>query len=140
MADIMVYNQTQIDEIEEKVKREISCGYECEYVPYKDGFRQINIIGNHVALVNAGRAGSKVAIKDNKNNNILNERSKRMGGYKLPRKASPSNFLKSLGLKVMAQDADPEDIMEAVDELVSEKMQAEKDAEPVITNHFKLTL
>ena len=68
LADIIVYNLAQIEEIESKQKREVSCGYECEYVPYKDGYAQKNIIGNHVALVNAGRAGSRVAIKDNKIN------------------------------------------------------------------------
>ena len=49
-------------------KYDISCfnssGYDCEYVT-KDGKTfQRNIIGNHVSLVNAGRAGHNVAIRD----------------------------------------------------------------------------
>lgn len=46
-------------------KREISCGYECEYVPNGDGtYTQRNIRGNHVAVVERGRAGKRAAILD----------------------------------------------------------------------------
>lgn len=139
LADIVVYGKQQIDEIERKEKREISCGYECEYVPYKDGYKQINIVGNHVALVSAGRAGERVAIKDaakdidNNSNSFANERRTRsMGGYKIPRRASVTEFARAVGLKTIAQDAEPEEIMEMVDELVEEKKQEQYDDEPVI--------
>lgn len=132
LADIIVYSKRQIDEIRNKQKREISCGYECEYIPYKDGYMQKNIVGNHVALVTAGRAGSKVAIKDTKLNNkggnseMGDENRKK---YRIPRKRlfenSTSNYLKAVGLKVVAQDAEPEDILEAVNDLACEQMQDE---------------
>ncbi len=128
LADLIVYNPQQIENIENKVKREISCGYECEYVPYEGGYEQINIVGNHIALVTAGRAGSRVAIKDSKNLN--NERRK--NNMRLPRSGKASDFMKAVGLKAFAQDAEPEDIVEAVDEMVNEKRQAEIDAEPII--------
>ena len=49
-----------------KPKREISCGYDCEYVEDENGvLHQTNIRGNHVAVVDSGRAGSRVAIVDN---------------------------------------------------------------------------
>lgn len=64
VADILVRDPVTINEIESGVKREVSSGYDCEYVT-KDGKTfQRNIIGNHVSLVNAGRAGHKVAIRD----------------------------------------------------------------------------
>lgn len=144
LADIIVYGKHQIDEIQTKAKREISCGYECEYIPYRDGYKQTNIVGNHVALVSAGRAGERVAIKDTAGNtnaiditkNVDNERSaKRMGGYKIPRKASVTEFARAVGLKTIAQDAEPEEIMEMVDELVEEKKQEQYDDEPVIIEH-----
>lgn len=125
LADIIVYNQQQIEEIERKEKREVSCGYECEYEPYKDGFLQTNIIGNHVALVNAGRAGKRVAIKDNETNK--NEEVKKVG-YKIPRRSNVSDFLKAVGLKQVAMDSEPEDILDAMNELVQEKKEQE-DAE-----------
>ena len=131
LADIIVYNPQQISDIKNKVKREISCGYECEYVPYKDGYAQKNIIGNHVALVDAGRAGNRVAIKDNMAADLQNSEGRKTK-MKLPRKCGASDFVKSVGLKQFAQDAEPEEVMEIVDALTDEKMQAEKDAEPVI--------
>lgn len=49
-----------------KPKREISCGYDCEYAEDENGvLHQTNIRGNHVAVVDSGRAGSRVAIVDN---------------------------------------------------------------------------
>lgn len=121
LADIIVYNQQQIEEIERKEKREVSCGYECEYTPYKDGFVQSNIVGNHVALVSAGRAGKRVAIKDN--DNLLNSKQevKKNMGYKIPRRSNVSDFLKAVGLKQVAMDSEPEEILDAVNELLEEK-------------------
>ena len=130
LADIIVYSLTQIEEIESKQKREVSCGYECEYVPYKDGYMQKNIIGNHVALVNAGRAGSRVAIKDNKLKE--NEGGKiKMGerSYRIPKRQKTSEFLQAVGLKHVAQDADPEDILDAMNDLIEEKKSEDEDGE-----------
>ena len=53
-----------IDEIESGAKREVSAGYECEYVEREGKYYQTNIRGNHVALVQQGRAGKMVCIKD----------------------------------------------------------------------------
>ena len=55
-----------IDEIVSGVKREVSAGYDCEYVEKDGKIYQQNIRGNHVALVQAGRAGNRVKIKDSK--------------------------------------------------------------------------
>lgn len=66
LADLHIHDAELIREIREG-KREISCGYECEYVDNGDGtFSQKKIIGNHIAIVDAGRAGHKAAILDNK--------------------------------------------------------------------------
>lgn len=51
--------------------------------------------------------------------------------YKIPRHAKVSDFVKAVGLKTLAQDAEPEDIEEMVDELTKERFEAEKDAEPI---------
>lgn len=127
LADIIVYSQMQIDEIGSKQKREVSCGYECEYIPYKDGYAQKNIIGNHVALVSAGRAGQRVAIKDSKQQ----FKGGKMMGYKIPKKrSSVSNFLKAVGLKQIAQDAEPEDILDAMNELIEEQRNEDDAALP----------
>ena len=64
LADLHIHDGELIREIRDG-KREISCGYECEYLDNGDGtYSQKNIIGNHVAVVDAGRAGHKAAILD----------------------------------------------------------------------------
>lgn len=69
LADIIVYDKTVIEEIESGRKREISCGYGCDYDIDENGnVFQINITGNHVALVNEGRAGHNVRILDHNKN------------------------------------------------------------------------
>ena len=65
IADIMVKDAQTIRDIENG-KRELSAGYNCDCMQNDDGnWYQCNIIGNHVALVDKGRAGNKVRINDN---------------------------------------------------------------------------
>lgn len=111
VADIIAQDATIISEIENKIKREISCGYDCYYVPYKDGYRQVEIRGNHIALVTKGRAGSRVSIKDNK----LSERKGRM---------AKKNILAAM-LKAFAKDAEPEELAEAMDAINEKEAPAE---------------
>lgn len=66
LADILVTDAIAIGLIENGV-REVSCGYEAEY--HQDGEGkgfQTNIVGNHLALVEEGRAGPSYAINDHK--------------------------------------------------------------------------
>lgn len=64
VADLYINDANLAEEVRSNVKREVSCGYLCSYVPDGAGYRQSNIRGNHVAVVPKGRAGSTVAIKD----------------------------------------------------------------------------
>lgn len=64
VADLYINDPVLIDEIRNNVKREVSCGYLCDYVPDGDSFKQTKIRGNHVAVVPRGRAGHSVSIKD----------------------------------------------------------------------------
>ena len=64
LADLHIHDRELIDAVQSG-KREISCGYECEDVPNGDGtYTQRNIRGNHVAVVERGRAGKRAAILD----------------------------------------------------------------------------
>jgi len=127
LADLVAHDQTLIDEIQEG-KREVSCGYDCTYEALDDGtYQQKQICGNHVAVVKQGRAGDRVAIKDSKNQTPEGER--KMGKIVLPKYVSTdnkssfiNNFFKAIGLKAFAADAAPEEVMEAVDALVGERI------------------
>ena len=71
-ADLTVWTREGIDAIESGKQRELSCGY--RYVPemtpgtspegVKYDGRMTQIIANHVALVEAGRAGPDVMVAD----------------------------------------------------------------------------
>lgn len=134
LADLIIKDSTLISAVEQG-KREISCGYDCIYDDNGDGtYSQKQICGNHVAVVGAGRAGKRVSIKDSKIKEMEGEI--KMGNpIKLPRKrGSISSFLQAYGLKHFATDAEPTDIMDAMEDLQSEKEEKEKakgkDAEP----------
>ncbi len=64
VADLYINDPVLASEVRNRVKREVSCGYLCTYVPDGAGYRQTHIRGNHVAVVPRGRAGREVAIKD----------------------------------------------------------------------------
>ena len=67
VADLHIQDADLIKEIRNG-KREVSCGYAVEYEPNGDGtFTQKNIRGNHVAVVDQGRAGHAAAIMDSIN-------------------------------------------------------------------------
>lgn len=127
LADLVIYDQTLIQEIQDG-KREVSCGYDVNYVDNGDGtYSQQQISGNHVAIVKSGRAGNRVAIKD-ENPNM--EGAKKMAKNKLPKKQSRvTDWLAAVGLKQFAMDADADEIKEAVDAMAEER--AEDDGDPV---------
>lgn len=64
VADLCIYDADLIHKIRAG-KREISCGYDCLWNPTGDtSYDQLEIRGNHIAVVDRGRAGHKVAIRD----------------------------------------------------------------------------
>lgn len=65
VADLLITDVEAIRCVMEDKKREVSAGYEAEYEQLKPGRgRQYDMIANHVALVNAGRCGSRCSIGD----------------------------------------------------------------------------
>ena len=121
VADLIIYDDDLIRKIEDG-KRDVSCGYDCLWDPKDiDTYVQREIRGNHVAVVNRGRAGHRVSIRDSK------------GGMK--RMSTKKNSLWGRVLAAFAKDEDttPEDL-EAASKL-NPKVQDEdpeppKDPEP----------
>lgn len=65
VGDVYITDAKLASDVKHCVKREISCGYQCDLVPDgAGGYYQTNIRGNHVAVVLRGRAGHDVAIHD----------------------------------------------------------------------------
>ena len=106
LADIIVYDQQVIEQIEQG-KREVSCGYECLYEPVGNNrYKQTHIVGNHVALVQKGRAGARVAIKDA----LPKQRRDNMSKH-------TKQGIWGKMIQAFAQDATPEEMELAVDEM-----------------------
>lgn len=64
LADLIVKDEYAIQLIEDGL-RQVSCGYDAEYEQTAPGKAdQVEITGNHVALVPKGRAGNRCAIGD----------------------------------------------------------------------------
>ena len=122
VADLVIKDPILISEVRNKVKREVSCGYMCEYVPYKDGYKQTNIRGNHVAVVPQGRAGHEVAIKDS-------AAEAQKGAHKM---SATKALLEFFG--IAAKDATPEELATLADNaatvLDAEPAKKAPDAEP----------
>ena len=118
LADLIITDPVLIDAILSG-KREISCGYTYELHEENGQYFQRKIHGNHVAVVDAGRAGPRVSIKDTK----PQEKSER----------SQPIMKKSLLKKLtrMARDGDPEAI-EALAEAVEEIIEAPSTEEAVV--------
>ncbi len=112
VADLVIYDADLINKIEAG-KREISCGYDCLWNPTSDSsYDQLEIRGNHVAVVDKGRAGHKVAIRDTADD--------KKGGKKM------SKSLIGRILRALARDESttPEDMEAAA------KLAGSSDAEP----------
>lgn len=118
VADLYINDANLANEVRNNVKREVSCGYLCNYVPDGMGYKQSRIRGNHVAVVPKGRAGAAVAIHD-ATPEVEKGRNKPM-----------SEFWKSVltAFGMAAKDASPEEL----DKMVETTATA-LDAEPVKT-------
>ena len=122
LADLHIHDGGLIREIQ-RGKREISCGYECEYADNGDGtYSQKNIIGNHVAVVSRGRAGKRAAILDSD----IKKKTQAPGPER--KKMKKNGLLFSL-FGQAARDKSPEEIekmaLDAADALEEEKAGAE---------------
>lgn len=86
LADIVISDAEAITAVKEGM-REISCGYDSGYEVVAPGVgRQIQNIGNHIALVPAGRNGPRVAIRDSKTKDKSMTPPKKNGFFKRMRR------------------------------------------------------
>lgn len=105
IADLVIMDQNTIQDILDG-KREISCGY--NYVLHEEDGKMVQrqIRGNHIAIVDKGRAGKRVCIKDSAPN--IERRKRNMG------KKTYNRVLAKM-LAKFAVDAEPDELEEAVD-------------------------
>ena len=65
IADLIITDAALIEQVEGGFLRDVSLGYKCVYVQRDDGtIEQTQLLVNHAAIVEKGRAGSEVSIAD----------------------------------------------------------------------------
>ena len=128
LADLIITDPSLIDAVLSG-KREISCGYTYELCEENGQYIQRKIRGNHVAVVDAGRAGRRVAIRDHKGCSlsdttqaplepaprvsIKDHKAKEPERRKFQMKKSLSKILAR-----MAKDGDIETVAEIIEEMI----------------------
>lgn len=111
IADLLIMDAIAIGLVKRGL-REVSCGYEAEYTQTDDGKgTQSKIIGNHLALVEEGRAGGAYAINDHNGK----------GAHSMPLKKKFGDKFKAIFAKAADEAA------KALDEDMPEEKEA-KDA------------
>ena len=127
LADLVITDERLIEAILGG-KREISCGYTYELAEENGRYIQRKIRGNHIAVVDAGRAGARVSIKDHMGSKGKapgapfpiqdNQAFERRKGF----------MKKGLGkiLARMAKDGDVETVAEFIEEMIGESVPAEE--------------
>lgn len=98
VADLHIHDAELIEAIRSG-KRQVSCGYECEYAEEGGKISQTKIRGNHIAIVDEGRAGAKAAIMDSINTTA--EKAERT--VKMSKKSA---LLKLFGLAANGKNAE----------------------------------
>ena len=126
IADLHIHDRELIEAVQNG-KREISCGYECEYIDNGDGtYSQVNIRGKHVAIVDRGRAGKRAAILDS------DTRKKEQAAIRPERKKMKKSGLLFKLFGQAVRDKSPEEIeqmaMDAAAALEEEEKPAEDEA------------
>lgn len=117
IADLHIKDANLINDIQNNIKREVSCGYQCVYLEDGENFKQTQIRGNHVAVVPRGRAGHNVSIKDEevqenqetKGENIMSKFAKDVLGLfgAAAKDAKTEDLDKLVDMAHTALDADP---------------------------------
>ena len=123
IADLHIHDRELIEAVQNG-KREISCGYECEYIDNGDGtYSQVNIRGHHVAVVDRGRAGKRAAILDS------DTRKKEQAAIRPERKKMKKSGLLFKLFGQAVRDKSPEEIEQMAMDAAAALEEDEKPAE-----------
>ena len=112
LADLVITDPETIRHIQAG-KREISCGYTYTLSREDGRWVQRDIRGNHIAVVDKGRAGPRVCIRDGKPSPITNLSTQPSERRHYPMKKSLTKLLAR-----MAKDGDIETVAEFIEEML----------------------
>lgn len=111
IGDVLVTDADAIQQILSGQLRELSCGYNFHIKKEGNQILQVDMLGNHVALVESGRAGPHAKIVDSMPTVEITAQTE----TEKPKMAISKKFLQALGLQTFLKDAKPEDAITAMD-------------------------
>lgn len=138
IADILITDAVAISLVKSGM-RGLSCGYEAEYIEDGKGRgRQTDIVGNHLALVEEGRAGPAYAINDEKGASSMSKKKQNLADRFLAIFSKAQDELKKAVDEDTSKDGEKEDKAKddegcSMDELV----QMVKDLQDVVAGMKK---
>jgi hypothetical protein len=129
LADLTVKDRMLIQKIKAGL-RQLSCGYNYHVLRQGDLLLQVDLIGNHVAVVNAGRAGPEASIQDS-----MQPTSTENGAWNMTTLLDQilGRTSKTDKIRQWAKDAKADDVATVVDALATElenKKEEGNDAHP----------
>lgn len=142
IADLHIKNPMLRDKIQNKDARDVSCGYLIRLVMVDGNIEMHNIIGNHVAVVEKGRAGPRISIKDSAPPEIKQRKVSHMSvldmilgrGVKAYAAEATDEDLTALGKKLFSEPTPKQPVAIAVDTAAAvDKKPEEKPAEDAAT-------
>lgn len=118
LADLVITHEELVDDILHNNVRDVSCGYEVEYKEASDGkVYQVGIRGNHVAVVDSGRAGDRIAIRDTANPEIEESTKQERSAKAVESTKKGSVFARMFASFARDEAVKPDEVIEAADEL-----------------------
>ena len=146
LADLILTDPCLIDAVLAG-KREISCGYTYELCEEGGRYIQRKIRGNHIAEVDAGRAGPRVSIQDEQAKPSSADFSGGNGGlspvshttYSERRKPAMKKSLSKI-LARMAKDGDTETVAEFIEEVIGENAAEEEPVTVEVPENREITI
>lgn len=115
LADLVVKSKMLLDKIKSGL-RELSCGYNYHVLKDGDLIKQVDIIGNHVAIVENARAGREAVIVDSSPETLITK----FEGYVMSWLDRVLNSDSEAKITAWAKDAKPEQIAKVITQLGTE--------------------
>jgi hypothetical protein len=120
IGDLVIKDGTLINQIESGSIKELSAGYTYDLDLMPDGrYAMRGICGNHIAVVAHARGGSELRILDSQTEEEVAMDVKEATGFF----AGLKDFFSSAGLKLVAQDASPDDAVKRNEEVNSKALE-----------------
>lgn len=129
IADLFIEDPQTIQEVLDG-KREISCGYTYELCEENGRYVQRQIRGNHIAIVDRGRAGHRVCIKDSAPHNTERSKNKMAKNAKKNHRGIISRALSCFIASDAATEEELEAAVDAAEALASGELNPPAEPQP----------